>query len=48
VKAERKHGQNDDHNPGTPGEYEIEITAEGPIRIDALNAEAASQTVPFH
>lgn len=35
-------------DPGAPGEYEIEITAEGPIRIGGIEAEAASQTVPFH
>lgn len=34
-------------DPGEPGEYEIEIVPEGPIRI-GVSPEAASQTVPFH
>lgn len=35
-------------NPGDPGDYEIEITDEGPIKIGGMSEEAASQTVPFH
>ena len=35
-------------DPGEPGDYEIEITDEGPIRIAGVQAELAAQTVPFH
>ena len=35
-------------NPGDPGDYEIEITDEGPIKIAGITEDAASQTVPFH
>jgi uncharacterized protein len=35
-------------DPGVPGEYEIEITDEAWIRIGGVDAEVASQTVPFH
>jgi uncharacterized protein len=34
--------------PGEPGEYEIEITDEGPIRLTGPDLQAASQTFPFH
>jgi uncharacterized protein len=34
--------------PGEPGEYEIEIRDEGPIRITGGDLETASQTFPFH
>jgi uncharacterized protein len=34
--------------PGEPGEYEIEITDEGPIRLAGTDPAAASQTFPFH
>jgi uncharacterized protein len=35
-------------NPGTPGEYEIEVTADGPITVSGVDAEAVNQTFPFH
>jgi hypothetical protein len=35
-------------DPGEPGEYEIEITGEGPIRIGGVEPEAAGQSIPFH
>jgi uncharacterized protein len=35
-------------NPGEPGNYEIEIVVEGPVRITGVDADAVSQTVPYH
>ena len=35
-------------NPGTPGDYEIEITADGPITISGVDLDAANRTFPFH
>jgi len=35
-------------DPGTPGEYEIEITEDGPIRIAGILPESASRNIPFH
>ena len=35
-------------NPGEPGEYEIEVTPDGPIRVAGLDPDTVSQTFPFH
>ena len=35
-------------NPGDPGDYEIELTADGPIRINGMTVEAVGGTFPFH
>jgi len=35
-------------NPGEPGEYEIEVRQDGPIRVGHAHAPAVSQTFPFH
>jgi hypothetical protein len=35
-------------NPGTPGDYEIEITADGPITGSGVDLDAANRTFPFH
>lgn len=35
-------------NPGEPGEYEIEVTADGPIRVAGIDPAVVSQTFPFH
>jgi len=35
-------------NPGEPGDYEIEVTADGPIRVTGIDPDAVSQTFPFH
>jgi uncharacterized protein (UPF0276 family) len=38
-------------NPGEAGEYEIEVTEDGPITVGAgaaVDADAASRTFPFH
>ena len=34
--------------PGEPGDYEIEIVDDGPIRLIGTDPDAASQTFPFH
>jgi uncharacterized protein (UPF0276 family) len=34
--------------PGEPGEYEIEITDEAPIRLAGSDTETVSRTFPFH
>jgi uncharacterized protein (UPF0276 family) len=34
--------------PGEPGEYEIELREDGPIRIGRPDVEAATRTFPFH
>ena len=34
--------------PGEPGEYEIEITAEGPVSVTGIDLEAVRQVFPFH
>lgn len=35
-------------DPGVPGEYEIEVTSDGPVAVVSVGAEAAAQTFPFH
>jgi len=35
-------------NPGEPGEYEIEVTPDGPIRVAGIDPAVVSQTFPFH
>ena len=35
-------------NPGEPGDYEIEVTADGPIRVSGIDPSVVSQTFPFH
>lgn len=35
-------------NPGEPGEYEIEVTPDGPIRVAGIDPALVSQTFPFH
>jgi uncharacterized protein len=35
-------------NPGAPGDYEIEVTPEGPVSISGADVEAVSRTFPFH
>ncbi len=35
-------------NPGTPGRYEIEVTADGPVAVTVAETEAATRTFPFH
>jgi uncharacterized protein (UPF0276 family) len=35
-------------NPGTPGDYEVELTADGPIAISGVDVDAANRTFPFH
>ena len=35
-------------NPGEPGDYEIEVTADGPIRVSGMDPSVVSQTFPFH
>lgn len=35
-------------NPGEPGDYEIEVTADGPIRVSGMDLSVVSQTFPFH
>jgi uncharacterized protein len=35
-------------NPGEPGDYEIEVTADGPIRVVGIDPSLVSQTFPFH
>jgi uncharacterized protein (UPF0276 family) len=34
--------------PGTPGRYEIEVTADGAITVAVADTEAAGRTFPFH
>ena len=35
-------------NPGTPGDFEIELTQDGPISVSGMDLEAVSQTFPYH
>ena len=35
-------------NPGTPGDFEIELTQNGPISVSGMDLEAVSQTFPYH
>jgi hypothetical protein len=35
-------------NPGAPGNYEIEVTAEGPFAVHGLDAEAAREALPYY
>lgn len=34
--------------PGELGEYEIEITADGPVSVTGIDLEAVRQVFPFH